>query len=66
MTGGVLAKNIFWQVATSVMVGAGAHMEGILLIKTGATFITGSSLEGRVLAQTACVLQSASIVEPPL
>jgi len=45
-------------------VGAGAHMEGILLVKTDVTFITGSSLNGRVLAQTACVLQSATIVQP--
>jgi hypothetical protein len=31
------------------------------LVKTAVTFVTGSSLNGRVLAQTACVLQSATI-----
>jgi hypothetical protein len=65
LEGGVQAKNIFWQIAGHVDVGAGAHLEGILLVKTGVTFLTGSSLNGRVLAQTACVLQVATIVEPP-
>jgi len=64
LAGGAKAKNIFWQVAGQVTVGAGAHMEGILLVKTVATFVTGSSLNGRILAQTACVLQMAVITEP--
>jgi hypothetical protein len=61
---GAKAKNIFWQVAGYVTVNAGAHMEGILLVKTKVDFITGSSLNGRVLSQTACTLQMASITEP--
>jgi hypothetical protein len=65
LTNGVLPENIFWQVAGNVSVMAGAHMEGILLVKTDVTFITGSSLNGRVLAQTACVLQKATITEQP-
>jgi hypothetical protein len=60
---GALAKNIFWQVASEVSVGAGAHLEGILLVKTAVTFVTGSSLNGRVLSQTACNLQMATITE---
>jgi hypothetical protein len=59
-----LAKNIFWQVASSVKVGAGARMEGVLLVKTAVTFITGSSLNGHVLTQTACNLQQATITKP--
>jgi hypothetical protein len=58
---GALAKNIFWQVAGQVTVGAGSHMDGVLLVKTAVTFVTGSSLNGRVLAQTACNLQSTTI-----
>jgi hypothetical protein len=61
---GALAKNIFWQVAGEVNVGAGAHLEGILLVKTAVTFVTGSSLNGRVLSQTACNVQMATITEP--
>jgi hypothetical protein len=64
LAGGALAKNIFWQVATDVTVGAGAHMEGIILAKTAVTFITGSSLNGRVLTQTRCNLQVATITQP--
>jgi hypothetical protein len=61
LVGGVQAKNVFWQVAGYVYLGAGSHMEGVLLVATAVTFITGSSINGRVLSQTACVLQSATI-----
>jgi hypothetical protein len=64
LTNGALAKNIIWQVAGAVEVGAGAHLEGIVLVKTDALFKTGSSMNGRVLAQTACNLQMATITEP--
>jgi hypothetical protein len=65
LAGGAKAENIFWQVAGAVNVGAGAHMEGILLVKTAATFVTGSSLNGRILTQTFCTLQKNIITEPP-
>ncbi|OEU21661.1 hypothetical protein FRACYDRAFT_224001 [Fragilariopsis cylindrus CCMP1102] len=61
LTGDAKAENIFWVVAQEVVVQAGSHLEGVLLVKTGVTFITGSSLNGRVLAQTAVTLQSATI-----
>jgi hypothetical protein len=50
------AENIFWQVAGEVNVGAGAHLKGVLLVKTAVNFVTGSSLSGRILAQTAVSL----------
>jgi hypothetical protein len=61
LSGGVQAKNVFWQVAGNAAIGAQAHMEGILLVKTDVVFITGSSLNGSILAQTAVALQMASI-----
>jgi hypothetical protein len=64
LEGGAQAKNIFWQVAGFVEVGAGASMQGILLVFTKADFITGSSLVGSVLAQTAVNLQKATITRP--
>jgi hypothetical protein len=64
LEGSVLAENIFWQVAGAVSIGAGSHLKGILLAATSAVFITGSSLEGRVLAQTAVALQTATITQP--
>ena len=64
LTGGVKAENIFWQFAGNAAIGTGAHMEGILLIKTDVTFRTSSSLNGRIFAQTATNLQMATITEP--
>jgi hypothetical protein len=61
---GVLAKNIFWQIAGHVLVHTDAHLQGILLVQTDVTFETHSSLYGRVLAQTACVLDQATMTEP--
>mmetsp|Transcript_4874 Transcript_4874/g.8439 ORF Transcript_4874/g.8439 Transcript_4874/m.8439 type:complete len:273 (+) Transcript_4874:228-1046(+) len=61
---GAKSENIFWQVAGHVEVGVGAKMEGIILAKTKVDFKTNSSLNGRVLTQTACNLQSATITEP--
>jgi hypothetical protein len=61
---GVQASNVFWQVAGHVTVGARSEMQGILLVKTDALFMTGSSLKGRVFAQTAVDLQKASITQP--
>jgi hypothetical protein len=58
------ADKIFWQVAGTVTVGAVAKMEGVLLTKTATTFETGSTLNGRILTQTAAVLQSATITAP--
>jgi hypothetical protein len=61
LQGGAQAKNIFWQVAGNVLVGVNSKLAGVLLVKTDVTFMTSSSLEGRILAQTACILQQATI-----
>ena len=63
---GAKAENIFWQVAGLVLVQVGAHLEGIILTHTLAVFMTGASLHGRVLAQTAVTIQMANITEPVL
>jgi hypothetical protein len=61
LAGGAQAKNVFWQISGTAYVGQGAHMEGVMLVKTAATFITGSSIKGRVLTQTACALQQTVV-----
>jgi hypothetical protein len=58
------AANIIWVAAGYLDVGTTAHAEGVFLIKTHAVLKTGSSLEGHVLAQTACTLDTATITSP--
>ena len=64
LAGGALAKNIFWQVAGSTTLGTNAHFEGIILSKTLIAVNTGTSVNGRLLAQTAVTLQQNAITEP--
>jgi hypothetical protein len=63
LSGGALAKNIFWQVAGQVIVGNGAHFEGIILSKTAVTFQTLSSMNGRVYSQTNVAFDNNSITQ---
>ncbi len=65
LTGGALAKNIFWQVAGQATFGTTSHFEGIILSMTGITFQTGASMNGRALAQTAVILDK-NVVKQPL
>jgi hypothetical protein len=62
LLGGAQAKNIFWQVAGNAAIGADASMAGIMLVKTDVAFITGASLNGRILSQTSANLQKATIM----
>ncbi len=64
LAGGALAKNIFWQVAGATTLGTNAHFEGILLDKTMIAVNTGTSVNGRLMAQTAVTLQMNAITEP--
>ena len=64
LTGGAKPENIFWQVSGYVTLFTGAHMEGIILCATNVNMQTGSSLDGRILAQTAVALDIVTIVEP--
>jgi len=64
LAGGALAKNIFWQVAGAVTLGTNAHFEGVVLGKTMIAVNTGTSVNGRLLAQTAVTLQMNAITEP--
>lgn len=64
LSGGAQAENIFWQVAGQATFGLNSHFEGIILSKTGITFQTGASLNGRALAQTAVVLDGNLVSQP--
>jgi hypothetical protein len=60
------ASNVFWVSAGYLSAGTTAHLEGIFLVKTHSVLKTGSSLYGRILSQTACTLDSATIVDPTI
>ncbi len=64
LSGGAKAENIFGQVAGAVTLGTTSHFEGTILGKTGINMLTGATSNGRMLAQTADVLQMATITQP--
>ena len=66
LSGGAQTKNIVWQVAGLVDLRANSHSEGIILSKTAINMGTGASINGRLLAQTAVTLASATITAPDL
>ena len=66
LTGGAQAKNVFWQSAGAVSVGTAAHFEGTILSQTMIAMKTKSSINGRLLAQTAVTLQMATVTQPAL
>ncbi len=64
LSGGALPQNIFWQVSGAVTIGANTHFEGIILGMTSITFGNLSSINGRLLAQTAVVLDATTVTQP--
>ena len=64
LTGGVQAKNIYWQVSGAVTLGTTSHFEGNILGKTGINLQTGATLNGRMLAQTAVTLEMNTVTKP--
>ncbi|KIJ46085.1 hypothetical protein M422DRAFT_165726, partial [Sphaerobolus stellatus SS14] len=65
LTGGALAQNVFWVVTGSVSIGDGSAFAGILLAATDVTFVTKSTINGRILSQTAVALQKATVINQP-
>jgi hypothetical protein len=63
LVGGVSASNVVWQVAGFLEVNTGAHLEGIFLVKTQVVFMTGASINGRILTQTAVTLDQVTVTE---
>ncbi|KAJ7784326.1 antifreeze protein [Mycena metata] len=61
LAGGALASNIVFVVTGPVSVGAGGHIEGVVLGKTSITLITGATANSRLLAQTNVALQKATV-----
>lgn len=64
LTGGALAKNVFWQSAGATAIGTTAHFEGTILSKTMIAVKTLASANGRLLAQSAVTLQKNTVTAP--
>jgi hypothetical protein len=63
---GAKASGVFWQVGSSVTLGANLAMVGTMLAQTAISFGTGSSLNGRALAIDAAVTMLANSVTKPV
>jgi len=68
LTGGALAKNVFWQVGggAGVTLDTGAHFNGIVLAEKAIRVNTGATVNGRLLSQTAVTLDQNLIRQPEL
>jgi hypothetical protein len=66
LSGGAQAKNIFWQVSGETVMGTDSHFEGIVLCETNITMNTGSSINGKLLAQTQIAIDQATVTNPAL
>lgn len=64
LTGGALAKNVYWQSFGVVAIGTTAHFEGIVLAQTAINAATGATVLGRLLAQTEVTLQQNTVTQP--
>ena len=64
LSGGALAKNVFWQVAGKVTIEANAQFAGVILCKTAVTLQTNASMNGRALAQTLIALDNNAVTAP--
>lgn len=64
LTGGAMAKNVFWQSHGRFNIGTDAHFEGIALGQTAIVLGTRASVNGRLLAQSAVTLDSSVVIEP--
>jgi hypothetical protein len=64
LTGGALAKNVYWQVSGSTSLDTTAHLEGTILCQTAISLNKGASVNGRLLAQTAVTIMGSTITAP--
>ena len=64
LSGGVQARNVFWQVAGQATLGTTANFKGIILSQTLISLNTGTIMMGRALAQSAVTLNATAITNP--
>ena len=65
LSGGALARNIYWQVGTSATLGTHSVFEGNILADQSITLTTGATLSGRALTRIAAVTLDSNTVTVP-
>jgi hypothetical protein len=58
---GVSHHNVFWQIASTVTINQGVHMQGTVLVKGDAVFEAHSLLTGRLFTQSEAFFSNATI-----
>lgn len=66
LAGGARASNIFWQVGSSATIGTTCIFKGTILAAQSITVGTGSTVDGRLLAQNAAVTIASGIITVPV
>ncbi len=65
LAGGAQARNIFWQVGSSAVLGTYSEFKGTILADQSITMDTGSILEGRALAFEAGITFNGTSIQLP-
>jgi hypothetical protein len=65
MTGGSLARNVYWQVGSSATLGTGTAFKGNILALTSISLGTGARLSGRALARNGAVTMDGNAISMP-
>jgi hypothetical protein len=61
---GALPQNVFWQVAGTVSIDAGAHMEGVILSASNIALVTGATVKGRLYSATSVAMDANTVTQP--
>ena len=64
LTGGAVAKNVFWLIKSGLTIGATSTFKGVILTGTAVTVGANSVIVGRLLSQTAITMDQNTISNP--
>ncbi len=64
LSGGALAKNVFWVTQTQALIGSNVNFKGNVIAKTLISVNTGTNVLGILLSQSAITLNASTIVKP--